>query len=69
MAKATTCKDAIRRWEEKHEMNAAEATEVLLCFQWPPIEKMDNSLAVLTSCTKLSLSTNMIEKISGISKF
>lgn len=69
MAKATTCKDAVRRWEEKHEMNAAEATEVLLCFQWPPIEKMDNSLAVLTSCTKLSLSTNMIEKISGISKF
>lgn len=67
--KATTCKDAVRRWEEKHEQNASDATEVLLCFQWPPIEKMDNSLAVLTSCTKLSLSTNMIEKISGISKF
>lgn len=69
MAKATTIKDALRRWEEKHEQNIAEATEVYMCFQWPPIEKMDNSLAVLTSCTKLSLSTNMIEKISGIGQY
>ncbi|GLH10310.1 Dynein assembly factor 1, axonemal homolog [Gryllus bimaculatus] len=66
-AKALTIKEALKKWEEKHEMNPADATEVLLCFQWPPIEKMDNSLAVLTNCEKLSLSTNMIEKISGIS--
>ncbi|KAF7398961.1 hypothetical protein HZH66_006858 [Vespula vulgaris] len=64
--KATTCKDAIQRWEEKTGMDAAEAKEVILSFQWPPIEKMDNNLAVLANVVKLSLSTNMIERISGI---
>jgi dynein light chain 1 len=49
-SKATTIKDALRRWEEKNGIGASEATEVLLCFQWPPIEKMDNSLAVLVNC-------------------
>lgn len=68
MAKATCIKDALKRWEEKHEQNASEATEIFLCFQWPPIEKMDNSLATLTNCTRLSLSTNMIEKITGIGR-
>ncbi|CAH0550066.1 unnamed protein product [Brassicogethes aeneus] len=68
MAKATTIKDAIKRWEERHpDEQISEAKEVGFQFQWPPIEKMDNSLAALTNCTKLSLSTNMIEKIAGIS--
>jgi dynein light chain 1 len=49
-SKATTIKDALRRWEERNGISAVEATEVLLCFQWPPIEKMDNSLAVLVKC-------------------
>ncbi|KAL6263241.1 hypothetical protein P5V15_006042 [Pogonomyrmex californicus] len=65
-AKPTTCKEAIRRWEEENEQTAATATEVILSFQWPPIEKMDNALASLVNCEKLSLSTNMIEKIAGI---
>lgn len=30
-------------------MNAAEAKEIIISFQWPPIEKMDNSLAVLVN--------------------
>lgn len=64
-AKPTTCKEAIRRWEEENEQEAVKATEVILSFQWPPIEKMDNALAVLANCEKLSLSTNMIEKIAG----
>lgn len=64
--KPTTCKDAIRRWEEENGgTEAAQATEVSLNFQWPPIERMDNSLAALVKCEKLTLSTNMIEKISG----
>lgn len=63
--KPTTCKEAIRRWEEENRQEASTATEVILSFQWPPIEKMDNALAVLTNCEKLSLSTNMIEKIAG----
>lgn len=63
--KPTTCKEAIRRWEEENQQNAATATEVILSFQWPPMEKMDNALAIFTNCEKLSLSTNMIEKIAG----
>ncbi|CAB3242589.1 unnamed protein product [Arctia plantaginis] len=64
--KAMTIKEAIKRWEEKSGQQAATATEVSLIFQWPPIEKMDNSLACLTNCEKLSLSTNMIEKVAGL---
>lgn len=64
--KPTTCKDAIRRWEEENPgSEAATATEVFLGFQWPPIERMDSALAVLAKCERLSLSTNMIEKIAG----
>lgn len=48
-AKATTCKEAIQRWEEKTGLSAGEAKEVILSFQWPPIERMDNSLAALTA--------------------
>ncbi|XP_068627333.1 dynein axonemal light chain 1-like [Battus philenor] len=66
-AKATTIKEAIKRWEEKTGQEAGTATEVSLIFQWPPIEKMDNSLSCLVNCEKLSLSTNMIEKVSGLS--
>ncbi|KAK0074620.1 hypothetical protein PV326_012288, partial [Microctonus aethiopoides] len=65
--KATTCKDALRRWEEDNGVEASSATEVNLSFQWPPIERMDNSLSILSKCEKLSLSTNMIEKIAGVS--
>ncbi|XP_050528877.1 dynein axonemal light chain 1-like isoform X1 [Daktulosphaira vitifoliae] len=65
--KATTVKDAIKNWEEVNNESASEAIYVGLQFQWPPIEKMDNSLSVLTKCEKLSLSTNMIEKITGLS--
>ncbi|XP_033212438.1 dynein light chain 1, axonemal-like [Belonocnema kinseyi] len=67
IGKPTTCKDAIRRWEEENGQDASAATEVIFSFQWPPIEKMDNSLATLSNCEKITLSTNMIEKISGIS--
>ncbi|KAL1129542.1 hypothetical protein AAG570_012487 [Ranatra chinensis] len=42
------------------------AKEFGLQFQWPPIEKMDGSLSQLGKCEKLSLSTNMIEKITGL---
>ncbi|KAJ8937154.1 hypothetical protein NQ318_009320 [Aromia moschata] len=68
MAKATTIKEAIKKWEEKHPgEDIAEATDVGFQFQWLPIEKMDNSLSALVKCEKLSLSTNMIEKIAGLS--
>lgn len=51
MSKPTTIKEAIKKWEEKHPgQNISEATEVALQFQFPPIEKMDNSLSILTNC-------------------
>lgn len=50
MAKASTIKEAIKRWEDKSGLQSATATEVSLMFQWPPIEKMDNTLATLTNC-------------------
>ncbi|XP_023290640.1 dynein light chain 1, axonemal-like [Orussus abietinus] len=64
--KPTACKEAIRRWEEETGGDAATATEVDLSFQWPPLEKMDNALATLAGCERLSLSTNRIEKIAGV---
>ncbi|XP_050426403.1 dynein axonemal light chain 1-like [Adelges cooleyi] len=65
--KATTIKDAIKKWEDDNKESATEAKSIGLQFQWPPIEKMDSSLSVLVNCEKLSLSTNMIEKINGLS--
>lgn len=68
MSKGTSIKEAIKKWEEKHPGESiSEATDVGFQFQWPPIDKMDNSLSELKKCNKLSLSTNMIEKIAGTS--
>ncbi|XP_065339211.1 dynein axonemal light chain 1 [Cloeon dipterum] len=66
MSKATSIKEALKRWEDKNGCSASDAKEIQLSFQWPPIEKMDNSLAVLAKCEKLSISTNMVEKIAGL---
>ncbi|XP_061387646.1 dynein axonemal light chain 1-like [Musca vetustissima] len=66
MSKATTIKEALKRWEEREQQNATQATCIELQFQWPPIEKMDNTLGTLVNCERLSLSTNMIEKIFGL---
>lgn len=67
MAKPTTIKDALRIWEEKTKQNPITAKDIGLQFQYPPIEKMDTTLGTLVECRKLSLSSNMIEKISGLS--
>ncbi|XP_028678199.1 dynein axonemal light chain 1 [Erpetoichthys calabaricus] len=66
MAKSTTIKEALVKWEEKSGQKAAEAKEVKLYAQIPPIEKMDASLYTLVNCEKLSLSTNCIEKIANL---
>ena len=59
----TSCKEAIRRFEEKFECSAAEAKHVKLICQTPSIEKMDENLNTLEACEKLSLSTNMIDRM------
>ncbi|CAF0908300.1 unnamed protein product [Didymodactylos carnosus] len=61
-----TTKEALAKWEEKTSQKAAEAKEVLLFGQFPPIDKMDASISTLVNCEKLSLSTNMIEKIANL---
>ncbi|XP_020022314.2 dynein axonemal light chain 1 [Castor canadensis] len=66
MAKATTIKEALARWEEKTGQRPSEAKEIKLYAQIPPIEKMDTSLSMLANCEKLSLSTNCIEKIANL---
>ncbi|XP_068084859.1 dynein axonemal light chain 1-like [Anabrus simplex] len=64
--KGTSLKEAIQRWQEKTGQNPSEATEVMLYFQWPPIQVLDNSFSMIPKCEKLSLSTNMIEKVAGM---
>lgn len=50
IAKATTIKEAIKRFEDRFKINATDAKEVQLQFQWPPIERMDPNLGTLTHC-------------------
>lgn len=50
MSKATTIKEALKRWEEKYHKNVTEAVDVDLQFQWPPIEKMDSTFGTLVCC-------------------
>ncbi|KFB35286.1 AGAP008526-PA-like protein [Anopheles sinensis] len=67
MARSTTIKDALKRWQEDHDgQNPIEAEDIQLQFRWPPIERMDGTLGTLVNCQKLSLSSNMIEKITGL---
>ena len=55
---------AIKAWEAKNEASAEEATEIALCFQRPPIAKLEQKvLGSLKKCQKLSLSTNMIDRM------
>ncbi|VVD03637.1 unnamed protein product [Leptidea sinapis] len=63
--KPTTCKDAIIRWEKKHEQSAAEAKVIELQFQWPPIEKMDGE-TVADTLEELWISYNQIDKLKGL---
>ena len=67
MPPQTTCAQAIKNWETKNEKSAEEATEISLCFQNPPITKLDTkALSTLKKCRKLSLSTNMIDRMINL---
>ncbi|KAI5709999.1 hypothetical protein M8J75_004890 [Diaphorina citri] len=64
MAK-TSLKDALKNWaEENPDTPLAQAKDIGLQFKM--IDKMDNSLVLIPNVEKLSLSTNLIEKISGL---
>jgi len=65
----TSIKDAIKKFEEAEGCLAAEAEDVRLCpisLQCPTISKMDGALGSLKKCQHLRLSTNAIDKISGL---
>ena len=66
---ATSCKDAIKAWETAEGKVAADSEDVRLCpisLQMPVIQKMDASLSGLKKCKHLRLSTNSIDKITGL---
>lgn len=67
MSKSTTIREALGKLAEKtKEKKISDIFHVSLCAEVPSIEKMDANLSQLTSCTKLSLSSNSIEKISNL---
>ena len=64
----TTCAAGIKTWEASNDgASAGEATEINLCLQHPPIAKLDTKvLGSLKKCEKLSLSTNMIDRMVSL---
>ena len=67
MSKNTiSCREAIKRWEAKSGITPGEATEVSLINQVPPLDRLDDSLNQFENATKLSLSTNAIDKMVSL---
>jgi len=64
----TSCKEAISRWiaSDPENNKPSESELVSLICQIPPLKKMDNKLNDLTACTRLSLSTNVIDRIQPL---
>jgi len=63
-AAAMTLGLAVRQWTEAHpEKKIEDETHVKLTCTTPPIDRIDNTVNLFTNCIKLSLSTNMIDKI------
>ena len=63
----TTCAQGIKAWEATKESSADDAADINLCFQTPPIAKLDTKvLGSLKKCQKLSLSTNMIDRMVSL---
>ena len=69
MAKATSTREAIKRWEANNpDTPIGEAQTVQLYCQLPPMDKMGEELNQFESCVKLSLSTNAIERMTALPK-
>ena len=69
LAMATSIKDAIKLFETAEGKVAADCEDVRLCpisLQAPVIQKMDAALSGLKKCKHLRLSTNSIDKITGL---
>ncbi|CAF1034110.1 unnamed protein product [Adineta steineri] len=61
-----TTTEALIKWEEERGESARQAKVIMLNGHYPPIHIMDHSLGKLIRCEKLSLSTNMIERIANL---
>ena len=68
MPPTTSCKEAIRRWQEREGKTPAEAEQVKLFAQIPPLGNMGEELNQFENCTWLSLSTNAIERMGPLGK-
>ncbi|XP_054706496.1 dynein axonemal light chain 1-like [Uloborus diversus] len=66
MGKGIAMKEALKKWSEKMGESPAEAKVVKVNGWIPPIDKLDASLGTLSNCEKLSLSTNMIDKLTNL---
>jgi dynein light chain 1 len=61
------CAQVIKAWKDKWQQLAETATNIYLCFQSPPTAKLDiKALGLLAKCQKLSLSTNMIDRMVNL---
>ena len=59
-----SAKEAIKRWEQRTQLAPGDVTELNLVCQLPnPIDRLDDSINQFEQVTKLSLSTNSIDRI------
>lgn len=63
-----TLREAIREWEAKEGKRPDEADEVKLNGMHPPIDRLDENLNLFENCTKLSLSSNAIDRFVALPK-
>ena len=68
MSKGTSIREAIKKWEQATGKKPEEADEVKLVGLIPPIDRMDEHLNVFENCTKLSLSSNSIDRFVALPK-
>ena len=64
----TTCKEAIKKWEQETGQKPEDATEVKLIALRPPIDRMDENLNQFEQCVRLSLSSNQIDRFIALPK-
>ena len=62
-----SAKEAIKRWEQRTQLAPGDVTELNLVCQLPnPIDRLDDSINQFENVTKLSLSTNAIDKMIAL---
>ncbi|XP_047739908.1 dynein axonemal light chain 1 [Hyalella azteca] len=65
----TSLREAIKQWEDNNNIKISDVEEVKLVGLYPPLEKLDQHMQTLSHVQKLSLSTNVIEKLANFNNF